>query len=174
MVEAEEVPPGESGQSISLREGRVADRLRHLGFTLDWVAGSSGDLTGAAVFTQALADWRVTRRVLSDDSGQAVGTLCLFHPQAGVDLQDILDRATTARKRLAVLSPREAEILALVSQGLTNRVAAKRASISEKTVEKHRANIMRKLEVSTVADLIRRVTEASLLQENEATGKASE
>ena len=64
-----------------------------------------------------------------------------------------------------MLSTRESEILDLVFSGLTNKAAAGRANISEKTVEKHRANIMRKLRVRSSTDLIRRVTEASLISD---------
>ena len=43
------------------------------------------------------------------------------------------------------LSPRELEVAELIGQGMTSRVAGQKLSISYKTVETHRANIMAKL-----------------------------
>jgi DNA-binding NarL/FixJ family response regulator len=53
------------------------------------------------------------------------------------------------------LTPREREVLQLVAEGHTNTAIASLLSISVKTVEKHRANIMTKLEVDDLATLIR-------------------
>jgi DNA-binding CsgD family transcriptional regulator len=47
--------------------------------------------------------------------------------------------------RVDILSPREREVLALVSQGLRNRDIATRLFISEVTVKVHVRNILRKL-----------------------------
>ncbi len=54
-----------------------------------------------------------------------------------------------------LLSPREREVLQLVAEGYTNSAIADTLSISVKTVEKHRANLMNKLEVNDLANLIR-------------------
>jgi DNA-binding NarL/FixJ family response regulator len=54
-----------------------------------------------------------------------------------------------------LLTPREREVLHLVSEGYTNSAIADTLSISIKTVEKHRANVMSKLEVNDLASLIR-------------------
>lgn len=54
-----------------------------------------------------------------------------------------------------LLTSREREVLQLVSEGYTNRAIAETLHISVKTVEKHRANLMTKLEVSDLASLIR-------------------
>ena len=55
---------------------------------------------------------------------------------------------------LEQLSSREREILQLIVEGHTNQAAAEFLSISEKTVEKHRAILMKKLEVHNLPDLI--------------------
>lgn len=55
---------------------------------------------------------------------------------------------------LEQLSSREREILQLVVEGHTNQAAAEVLSISAKTVEKHRAILMKKLEVHNLPDLI--------------------
>lgn len=54
-----------------------------------------------------------------------------------------------------LLTPREREVLQLVAEGLTNSGIAEALSISVKTVEKHRANLMSKLEVNDLPSLIR-------------------
>lgn len=53
------------------------------------------------------------------------------------------------------LSAREREILQLVVEGHTNRDVAQILSISAKTVERHRASLMKKLKVQNLPDLIR-------------------
>ena len=53
------------------------------------------------------------------------------------------------------LTPREREVLQLVAEGHTNTSIANVLSISVKTVEKHRANLMNKLEADDLATHIR-------------------
>lgn len=60
-----------------------------------------------------------------------------------------------ASAKLSVLSPRENEVLDLVVLGEPNKSIAAQLSLSEKTIEKHRASLMRKLKVRTVAELVR-------------------
>ena len=54
-------------------------------------------------------------------------------------------------RRVGVLTPREVEVLRLVSTGLTNRAIGARLSLSEKTVARHVSNIFGKLGLSTRA-----------------------
>ena len=67
-----------------------------------------------------------------------------------------VQRAGLAR-RLALLTAREREVLDLVVDGHTNKQIAALLGIREKTVECHRANLMRKLSVESVAEMIRLV-----------------
>jgi DNA-binding NarL/FixJ family response regulator len=53
------------------------------------------------------------------------------------------------------LTKREKEILALVIDGVSNSVIAERLEISVRTVENHRANILRKVGVKNTAELVR-------------------
>jgi DNA-binding NarL/FixJ family response regulator len=59
------------------------------------------------------------------------------------------------RKRSDLLTPREREVLQLIAEGFTNNAVAETLNISVKTVEKHRANLMAKLDVQGLAELIR-------------------
>ncbi len=54
-----------------------------------------------------------------------------------------------------MLTNREIEIVRLIGEGSTNMLIASGLRISVKTVETHRASIMRKLDLRTVADLVR-------------------
>lgn len=56
-----------------------------------------------------------------------------------------------------MLTPREHEVLNLVSGGVTNKEGALLLKISPRTFEAHRAQIMRKLDARNVADLLRKV-----------------
>jgi two-component system response regulator NreC len=62
------------------------------------------------------------------------------------------------------LTNREREVLRLVAAGLTNAQIAAGFSISPRTVETHRANLMRKLELHSLADLTRYAMEHGILK----------
>jgi FixJ family two-component response regulator len=60
-----------------------------------------------------------------------------------------------AAARLATLTQREREVMNLVVRGLKNRQIAEALGISVKTVEAHRARAMEKMDVGSVAELVR-------------------
>ena len=62
-----------------------------------------------------------------------------------------------------ILTPRQRDILRLVSIGHTNREIAQVLEISVRTVEVHRFNLMRRLNVRNVAQLLRRALQLGLL-----------
>jgi DNA-binding NarL/FixJ family response regulator len=62
---------------------------------------------------------------------------------------------TTKTCTAETLTPREREVLQLVSEGKSNKQVATLTGISPKTVETHRARIMRKLDIASFAELIR-------------------
>lgn len=74
------------------------------------------------------------------------------------------DRA--ARQRFGQLSAREHEVLGLIVEGLTNKEIARALGVSPRTVETHRANLFAKLEVGSLAQLIRHY--AGLVEEGDA------
>jgi RNA polymerase sigma factor (sigma-70 family) len=60
-----------------------------------------------------------------------------------------------AREHYAQLSEREREVLGLIVEGLTNKEIGRALGLSPRTVESHRANLFAKLQVESLAHLIR-------------------
>jgi DNA-binding NarL/FixJ family response regulator len=67
------------------------------------------------------------------------------------------------------LTVRERSILKLIAEGNTNRVAAQYLCISAKTVEKHRASLMRKLKLANAAELVMAAIDMGLVARTAAT-----
>jgi two-component system response regulator NreC len=65
------------------------------------------------------------------------------------------------------LTRREREVLKLTAEGFSSSEVAERLVISPRTVETHRANIMRKLELRSQADLIRYAIRHDLISEDQ-------
>jgi DNA-binding NarL/FixJ family response regulator len=63
------------------------------------------------------------------------------------------------------LSPREREVLKLIASGLSNKVIARELDISPKTVETHRNRLMTKLNLHSVAELVRYAVQTGFLSE---------
>ena len=62
------------------------------------------------------------------------------------------------------VTAREREIIQLIAEGKSNKQAASALSISVKTIEAHRANIMRKLHLRSVSDLVRYAIRNKIVQ----------
>jgi len=67
-----------------------------------------------------------------------------------------------ARSRLGLLTPRELEVMQLVVTGMLNKQIAGELGTAEKTIKVHRGRAMRKLNVTSVAELVRLTEKASL------------
>ena len=66
------------------------------------------------------------------------------------------------RERFEALSPREFEIFRLVIGGCLNKQIAAHLNIAEQTVKIHRGRVMRKLQVDSLADLVRLAENAGI------------
>jgi FixJ family two-component response regulator len=65
-----------------------------------------------------------------------------------------LEEIQEIRQRIALLTPREREILRYVITGMLNKQIGRELEIAESTIKKHRGHIMEKLAAQSVADLI--------------------
>lgn len=74
--------------------------------------------------------------------------------------------AAAATDPLSVLTARERDVLQGVARGLTNKAIAAELGIGRRTVEAHRENLMRKLDVRTVAGLTRLALQQGLIGED--------
>lgn len=84
----------------------------------------------------------------------AAGKKYLSPAIAGIVIDDCLCRPATPQQSVtSQLSAREREVLQLIAEGWSTRDIASHLYISVKTVETHRRQIMRKLEIFNVADL---------------------
>jgi FixJ family two-component response regulator len=73
--------------------------------------------------------------------------------------RQLLQQRETLRQRFDLLTPREQEVLQLVTQGKANKVMAGDLGVSQRTVEIHRARVMEKMGAQSLAQLVRMVLE---------------
>jgi DNA-binding NarL/FixJ family response regulator len=79
-------------------------------------------------------------------------------------LRPVIEAALAVRQPLGKLSPRQLEVLRLVSEGQTTREIARWLRISVKTVETHRAEVMKRLDIHDVAGLVRYAVRVGLVR----------
>lgn len=103
---------------------------------------------------EVLAGRRVVSRELEDQLLADYGELA----------RDLLGRAPAAASPLDRLSAREREVLQLLAEGHGTRQMAERLNLSPKTVETHRAQLMDKLGLHSVAELTRLAIREGLVQ----------
>ena len=80
-----------------------------------------------------------------------------FSPTASETLRNALIRSpeeTGSNAPTVALTERELEVTRLLAEGKSNKEVATALSISTRTVETHRANIMRKLEINSIVELV--------------------
>jgi FixJ family two-component response regulator len=80
-------------------------------------------------------------------------TRALAHAADDGDHSDV----QAAAARIAALTPRERDVMDLVVQGLPNKEIAANLKISQRTVEAHRASVMKRTGSGSLPDLIRLV-----------------
>lgn len=72
--------------------------------------------------------------------------------------------ARAARARIAALSPREGDVLRGLIDGRANKAIASELDLSPRTVEIHRARLMEKLDVRSLAEMLRVAFDAGMLE----------
>ena len=123
-------------------------------------------------------------RYLVESGGQRLLSIAVFSrgtSNCASATEDLLDRITKALEkdragrdllgnrerigvRIATLTPREREVMALVTHGEANKVIAADLDLSQRTVEIHRAHVMEKMGANSLAHLVRMVLEAKWRQ----------
>jgi DNA-binding NarL/FixJ family response regulator len=99
---------------------------------------------------------KVADRDLIDACRAALRGAPFRYPGEGTPaIDEVVRRAREGGAPREVLTPRETEVLKLVAEGYTNRQIAEALVISEKTVDRHRANILEKLGLHDRVELAR-------------------
>jgi two-component system response regulator NreC len=119
---------------------------------------------------QAGASGYLPKRAAPDDLLHAIRVVArgevFLYPSLAVRLvQDFLKRQASGEETAAEgeLTAREQEVLVLIAQGMTNPEIAERLVISVKTVDRHRENIMRKLNLHSRIELVKYALRSGLI-----------
>jgi FixJ family two-component response regulator len=137
--------PGMSGLELQ-------QRLANLGYSIPIVMVSGyGDVTVAVRAMKAGAVSFIEKpfndHVLLDTIREAI--------ERDVQTRQEQLRAVEIQARIDRLTPREREVMDLLVAGNVSKTVAAKLRLSEKTVEVHRAHVMKKLEAKSIAELVR-------------------
>lgn len=133
------------------------------------------DITGRKITEIELAREQAYSRIIRDAAMEAVisvsekGLIEELNPSArtifGYHGDAVICRKESQEK-LASLTDRERQVFESVTQGKMNKTTGFDLQISERTVEVHRSQVMKKLGVKTLAQLVRIKIESELVAEN--------
>jgi len=111
----------------------------------------------------------IPKRAAPDDLVSAIrvvsqGNVFLHSTLAKFLMKEMMDRSTGVDPVVAEeLTPREREVLTYIAEGYTNREIAETLVISIKTVDRHRENIMQKLNLHSRVELVKYAIEKGLI-----------
>jgi two-component system response regulator NreC len=111
----------------------------------------------------------IPKRAAPDDLVSAIrvvnqGNVFLYPSLAKLLVKDFLHRGVEDENNVAeVLTPREREVLTYIAEGYTNRQIGEALTISHKTVDRHRENIMRKLNLHSRVELVKYAIEKGII-----------
>lgn len=91
------------------------------------------------------------------------GKIYLSSDIQSIDIEKLKNKSSSKYIKYSKLSKRETEVLKMIARGNTSKQIAKELFISWKTVEKHRRNIMKKLDIHNVAALTRYAFDQNLI-----------
>jgi two-component system response regulator NreC len=155
--------PGSSGIEVTRDLKEILPETRVLILTLHEDEG----LLQEAI--QAGASGFIIKRAVESELIDAIRAVwrgdLYVHPAMTRALLKEMTAAPTVTKEAPVeaLTPREIEVLRLIAQGYTNRQMAGMLSISVRTVESHRSNLMGKLDLHSRVELVRYARENNLI-----------
>jgi FixJ family two-component response regulator len=151
--------PVESVPSCMLLDVRIPDldgpglqkRLSELGSTLPIIfLTGNPDIRTTVRAIKAGADDFLTKPVASDDLFRAIEKAFANHRT----LRDLKDKLDSVRARVGRLTPREREVFELVIRGDLNKQIARALGCTTRTVKAHRHNVMEKMQVKSLAELV--------------------
>lgn len=111
----------------------------------------------------------IPKRAAPDDLVSAIrvvsqGNVFLHSTLAKFLMKEMMDPSTEVDPSVAEeLTPREREVLTYIAEGYTNREIAEALVISVKTVDRHRENIMQKLNLHSRVELVKYAIEKGLI-----------
>jgi FixJ family two-component response regulator len=111
----------------------------------------SGDINTAVQAMKAGASDLLSKPFSTEALIRAIDTAVDRSRSASTELRSLGE----LWKLVALLTPREAEVAALVATGRLNKQVAAKTGITEKTVKVHRARAMRKLRAVSLAEVVR-------------------
>jgi two-component system, LuxR family, response regulator FixJ len=132
-------------------------RLKQGGFQRPVVVMTAHGDVAMAVRAMKAGAVDFIEKPFDDEALLAAAEAALGTPQAFVGT-----RAVDAAERIALLSPREREVLNLLVAGKPNKLIARDLGLSPRTVEVHRARLMARLGVGSLAEAVRLAVHAEL------------
>jgi DNA-binding NarL/FixJ family response regulator len=160
--------------AMPLLNGLEATRqiLKELSATKVLVLSSYGDDDCVAQLMRAGASGYLVKQTAANDLLKAIREVqqgnAFFSPAIARRLRDQCRDAflntSQDEQKSAELTLREAEVLQLIAEGFSNKQIAAELSISIKTVEKHRQQVMNKLKIHDIAGLTRYALSKGLVE----------
>jgi DNA-binding NarL/FixJ family response regulator len=144
--------PGADGVEVLRAAKSIRPELKVIILTMHAGQEYVGRAVRAGADAYLLKDSAVQDLVAAVDA--VVAGRSYFSPAIQQQLAGLLRGGPDAPSRARVLTDREREVLAWLARGLSSREVARELDISVRTVETHRANLMHKLGVKSVAVLI--------------------
>jgi len=89
-----------------------------------------------------------------------------FSPAIAKRLREQTTQPAAQTKPDVELTQREAEVLQLIAEGYANKQIAAELNLSVKTVEKHRQQVMQKLDIHNIAGLVRHAAAKGIIEAN--------
>ncbi|EEF61478.1 response regulator [Pedosphaera parvula] len=137
------------------------------------VLSSYGDEDSVQKLTEAGAAGYVIKQTAANDLVTAIREVhkgnAFYSAAISQRLRDQLHarfrNGKSVRNSLTLLTPREAEVLVLIAKGQPNKQMASELGISIKTIEKHRQQVMNKLNIHDIAGLTRYAISKGIIEQ---------
>jgi FixJ family two-component response regulator len=146
--------PGLSGEELQAALTRAGDAMPVVFLT------GRGDIAMSVRAMKAGAVDFLTKPVRQQALLAAIGA-AIARARANRSRESVLRDLNEAHARL---TPRERQVLALVAQGWLNRAIATELAVSVRTVKAHRAQVMHKMRLASVAELVLASTQLGLVR----------